>query len=210
MMDPDTLQTYADDIGAHFSWDVAYWRAFCAEWARGENTEARNNPLACTAKMPTSTTFNSDGVQEYATLEDGVLAAIWELDPASHYEHFTDWYPNVRVAIANSSIDAGGRSTVSAQIRKWGTIAFADEIDAGWDVHLGSVVLPPAKATVDSLNAAVDAINAAALTRFGNQAAAAGVLSTAVTAAFGIGTPQAVAFEAFARAMLAAASPSLF
>lgn len=151
MMDPETLDQFADRVGAHFGWDVDYYRAYAAEKAKYEGTAANNNPFACTIPLEHSIPLkgNSAGVQNYATLADGVRATLMTLDPASYYADYTDFYQNIRIAIANRSIDTGGRAMVAAQERKWGTVGFADVILAGWDVHLGASV------PVVSLNDAV-------------------------------------------------------
>jgi len=54
-------------IGAH-TWLIA--------WAQLEDTAARFNPLATTLRTTHSTPFNSAGVQNYTTLDDGVLAVV--------------------------------------------------------------------------------------------------------------------------------------
>lgn len=49
---------------------------FLVSWSIAENTKATNNPLATTLKLPGSTGLsgNPDGVQQYATPEQGVAA----------------------------------------------------------------------------------------------------------------------------------------
>lgn len=51
-------------------------RAFLVSWATAEGTSAKNNPLATTLRLPGSTGLsgNPDGVQQYATPEQGVQA----------------------------------------------------------------------------------------------------------------------------------------
>lgn len=45
-------------------------------WLEGENTRARNNPLATTRKGHGGTPFNSAGVQNYPTFTAGMLATL--------------------------------------------------------------------------------------------------------------------------------------
>ncbi|HEY1645947.1 MAG TPA: hypothetical protein VGF75_06305 [Candidatus Saccharimonadales bacterium] len=50
--------------------------AFGVAWAAYESTEAKNNPWATTYATQNSTDFNSVGVKNYATFEDGVNATV--------------------------------------------------------------------------------------------------------------------------------------
>lgn len=48
-------------------------------WVQAEGTAAANNPLATSQLMPGSTVWNSDNVQEYRTVEDGLQATVLTL-----------------------------------------------------------------------------------------------------------------------------------
>lgn len=111
-----------------------YWLPFGREWARWENTTAAYNPLASTdGSVNLAGTFNSHGVKDYASFGDGVLATIRTISPGSHYTQYVDYYKAVREAIQAESIDRVGRSLVASQMRKWGTVGFANQIEAGWN-----------------------------------------------------------------------------
>lgn len=45
-------------------------------WQAGENTKAMHNPLATTIKWPRTSDFNTAGVKNFATFEDGLWASI--------------------------------------------------------------------------------------------------------------------------------------
>lgn len=45
-------------------------------WMEGENTKARNNPLATTRAAFDATDFNSAGVKNYRTFSDGMTATV--------------------------------------------------------------------------------------------------------------------------------------
>lgn len=111
-----------------------YWIPFGREWARWENTTAAYNPLASTdGSVSLAGTFNSHGVKDYASFGDGVLATIRTISPGSHYTQFIDYYSAIRQAIQQESLDTPGRSLVAAQMRKWGTVGFANQIERGWN-----------------------------------------------------------------------------
>lgn len=55
-------------------------------WASYENTEAENNPYATTEPWPNSSEFNSAGVRNYATVEDGIDATVATLTNG-YYDH---------------------------------------------------------------------------------------------------------------------------
>ena len=132
-MPANQLIAFLTEIGRQQQYMQDFWVPFALEWARWENTTANFNPLACTDSSLPSTTFNSDGVREFATFEDGITATIRTLDPSSHYSSFTDYYPAIRAAAFLGGIDKVNRVAVAAQIRKWGTIDFASLIENGWN-----------------------------------------------------------------------------
>lgn len=49
---------------------------FAVAWAEYENTNARNNPWATTMPYPGCTEFNSVGVKNYRTIDDGIQATV--------------------------------------------------------------------------------------------------------------------------------------
>jgi murein DD-endopeptidase MepM/ murein hydrolase activator NlpD len=50
--------------------------AMVVAWQTEESTTAQFNPLATSQDMPNATVFNSHGVKEYATYQDGIAAAV--------------------------------------------------------------------------------------------------------------------------------------
>lgn len=62
--------------------------ALVVAWQTGENTTARFNPLATSQEMDGATVFNSHGVKEYATFEDGIAATVKTLSYA--YDGYAD------------------------------------------------------------------------------------------------------------------------
>lgn len=139
MMTNDELRVFLTAIASHFGWPLHYWLAFGRVWASYEGTDARYNPLATTQPMPGSTAFNSAGVQDYASIDDGIQATIWSLDPTAY--NGVDYYPSVRRAVANASIDdAGRRSAIAAEIGTWGTSGFAAIIRDGWNPDVENII----------------------------------------------------------------------
>ena len=147
--------------------------AFVAEWIRYEGTTAQYNPLATTLVMPNSTSFNSVGVRNYASFEDGVLATARTLDPVAYNSAWTDYYPAIRAALREGGFGAM-RSTVANQLRKWGTVGFADAIDNGWNAPVVAPIPPPPPAPTNpqldarlsAVEAQLSALNRAVLARF--------------------------------------------
>ena len=80
-------------------------------WALAEGTKALNNPLATTRKYANTSNFNSVGVKNYASYEDGVAATIETLKNGR--------YPNILAALAQgNSAEAIG---VAVAQSPWGT-----------------------------------------------------------------------------------------
>lgn len=53
---------------------------FAQAWMAYENTNAKNNPFATTQPWNNATEFNSVGVRNYATVEDGIAATVATLE----------------------------------------------------------------------------------------------------------------------------------
>lgn len=80
-------------------------------WMAGENTKARNNPLATTRPYPRATNYNSVGVKHYATLRDGITATVETLNKP--------FYDKIRAALRRgTSVHAVERAIVASL---WGT-----------------------------------------------------------------------------------------
>jgi len=167
---------YAEQIATEFSWPRSFAVPFLLEWMRCENTDAENNPLALTQAMPESTQFNSASVQNYATEADAVQAAVWTLDPRSY--DGIDYYPNVRRALERAAIGEL-RPQIVAEIHTYGTHAFADEINGGWNpdtdyayvVSPAQVIAEPESETllareIARVEAMIQRLNTATLARF--------------------------------------------
>lgn len=105
---------------------VTEWRlSFFRQWAAGENTGAGFNPLATTRVDPAvrvDSNWNDNGgnpVKNYASFEDGVLATVQTIR--------LDYYTLIRQSLQEQRVVAGAGS----QMRTWGTLAFAAQLDAG-------------------------------------------------------------------------------
>ena len=59
---------------------------FAQAWMAYENTDAKNNPFATTQPWNNATEFNSVGVRNYATVEDGIAATVATLENG-YYNH---------------------------------------------------------------------------------------------------------------------------
>jgi hypothetical protein len=80
-------------------------------WALAEGTKAQFNPLATTRKGSNTTDFNSVGVKNYPSYQDGVAATIGTLKNGR--------YPNILAALAQGN-SAEGVGLAVAQ-SPWGT-----------------------------------------------------------------------------------------
>lgn len=80
-------------------------------WARAEGTAAANNPLATTQPMEGATRFNSAGVRNYSSYQEGLEATVRTLQNGR--------YDNVLAALrAGTSADDVGRAVAASP---WGT-----------------------------------------------------------------------------------------
>lgn len=130
-MDTTTNETIFRAIADHFGWSPTFALAFFREQARCENTEAAFNPLACTQHIEGDSEFNSAGVRNYATINDGISAAIDTLDPTAYGG--TDYYPTIRRVLSQGYIADMYRSQLANEMATWGTHDFANEIRSGWN-----------------------------------------------------------------------------
>jgi hypothetical protein len=65
---------------------------FCIQWATAENTTAENNLFATTWKAPNTTDFNSVGVKNYPSLEDG---ANWNAATIKQKQYYPALYESL-------------------------------------------------------------------------------------------------------------------
>ncbi len=80
-------------------------------WALAEGTKAQHNPLATTRRYANTTNFNSIGVKNYASYENGIAATIETLKNGR--------YPNILAAFAQgNSAEAIGLAVAQSP---WGT-----------------------------------------------------------------------------------------
>lgn len=143
-------------VGQREGFYPAYWIAFATEWERWENTSASFNPLAATDSSVPGAVFNPDGVRSYTNLQDGITATVRTLDPGSYYGQYIDYYKTIRLAIKLQSIDQAGRAFVEAEVRKWGTVGFANVIASGWNpTVVAAPITQPTPLTADELNRAI-------------------------------------------------------
>lgn len=79
-------------------------------WMQAEGTSAANNPLATTQPWNGATNFNSVGVKNYQTADDGVSATVATLK--------NGYYPNILSALrSGTAVDVGQAIAASP----WGT-----------------------------------------------------------------------------------------
>lgn len=96
---------------------------FLDEWQKYEGGTAAYNPLNTTLEMPGSTEYNSAGVQEYQSAEQGAEATVSTLK--------NGYYPDVLAALKSGApLQYENRSALIADIRTWGTTGFADALEA--------------------------------------------------------------------------------
>lgn len=69
----DWAEAFLDELGAPTT--KRNLRAMVA-WASAEGTDAKYNPLATTREWKGATDFNSTGVKNYASLDDGIKATV--------------------------------------------------------------------------------------------------------------------------------------
>jgi hypothetical protein len=87
-------------------------------WQQAEGTRAQNNPLATTQNMPGATSFNSVGVKNYESYQDGLTANIEAITNGR--------YPNILAAL-----QAGNDANAVAQAianSPWGTGAGVERV----------------------------------------------------------------------------------
>jgi hypothetical protein len=80
-------------------------------WAQAENTRAGHNPLATTRRHANTTNFNSVGVKNYSSYEDGLQATVDTL----HNGHYADILNALRAG--TSAMDVARAVAASP----WGT-----------------------------------------------------------------------------------------
>jgi hypothetical protein len=84
---------------------------FLEAWRKAEGTAARYNPLATTLRSTGSTDFNSVGVQNYATPNDGIAATVATI--RSGYPHI------VAMLRAGDPGQLGSNTGVIADLNRW-------------------------------------------------------------------------------------------
>ncbi len=83
-----------------------------AAWTKGESTAAKYNPLATTLKYGTSSDFNSVGVKNYSTRQEGIEASVMTL--RGDFSGYSD----LRIGLAS---DDPERALTSGGLDTWGT-----------------------------------------------------------------------------------------
>ncbi len=81
-------------------------------WTKGESTAAKYNPLATTLKYGTSSDFNSVGVKNYSTRQEGIEASVMTL--RGDFRGYSD----LRIGLAS---DDPERALASGGLDTWGT-----------------------------------------------------------------------------------------
>lgn len=95
--------------------------AFVVAWQDAEGTSAAYNPIATSQDMPRATIFNSDGVKNYQTYEDGIEATALTLEHA---------YPGYADILTGLQTNDPARAFAGLSASPWGTNA--DTAKALW------------------------------------------------------------------------------
>jgi hypothetical protein len=90
-------------------------------WARAEGTRATNNPLATTQGWENATRFNSVGVRNYQSYEDGLAATARTIT--------NGYYPNIIAALRDGSDAMAVARAIAAS--PWGTGHGVERVLAG-------------------------------------------------------------------------------
>lgn len=141
------------DLGAPTSKDNIF---FLDTWHKYELSKAKNNPLNLTGPSGTGS-INSDGVQNYATREQG---AKYTAQNISHYPTIYKMLKsdNVKGTLLGHST-FGGLSSLQhlvTDLNKWGSHSFADSLSGGTSAVDKTVTT--GQKVADTLTAPIDAI----------------------------------------------------
>lgn len=93
-------------------------------WMQAEGSQASFNPLATTQAWPGATNFNSVGVKNYATLEDGILATAQTLNYGADRGLYG--YRKIRSRLKHNSRPA--RTLRAVEKSAWGTGGLALQV----------------------------------------------------------------------------------
>jgi len=86
-------------------------------WMQAEGGNAKFNPLNTTQEMPRATDYNSVGVKDYATLDEGVIATAKTLDYGAR--HDLHGYKAIREAFVKNHFASVILTAVERS--EWGT-----------------------------------------------------------------------------------------
>ena len=118
---------------------------FLDSWIQAEGTAAAYNPLATSQPMPGSSDFNSDHVQEYLSVEDGLKATVLTLQ--SNHPGYSNIAEGIRTNDVQRAFDGLAASPwgthagdVAAMIYNGGQVATLPAAAAGPAVGAKSVV----------------------------------------------------------------------
>lgn len=144
---PEIMPSFTPALLAAMGLETTPWRAeFIAEWARCEGCKAIHNPLATTRwgrdDGDELEVFNSHNVRQFVTLKDGVEATIDTL--------YNGRYPSIVQAIRDQRFSSRGQ--FGSEMRVWGTMAFALEVENGWNPDAASEPAPTPDAPPPSLS----------------------------------------------------------
>jgi hypothetical protein len=83
---------------------------FLEAWRKAEGTAARFNPLATTLRAPGSSDFNTTGVQNYATPNDGIAATVATIKAG---------YPHITAMLRAGDPGQVGNLNIIAELNRW-------------------------------------------------------------------------------------------
>jgi len=196
--------------------DAIALHTLAANWAHWEFSEAAHNPFDTEQVVGTRNDYNSVGVQNYASLEDGVTATVETMQ--------NGLYPSLIPCLAQigtSAVNTHWLQLLIASLNVWGTgnpqtfFGWTNDINANQQKYLESFSvtgdfdattpapsIPPTDPVIDAtLEARVTALEQD-MTTLKNTVAA---INTAVLAR---DREQAIAAESFATDMETAADPN--
>lgn len=110
---------------------------FGVAWAQTEGSEARNNPWDTTEPYPDSTDYNSVGVKNYKTWEDGINATVSTL--------ILEYYKDL-VAVLKKNNPTGTQMVEALRASPWGTeieISDYNEVRNKYDFYNTEIVGSP-------------------------------------------------------------------
>lgn len=116
---------------------------FLDTWQQFEGGGATYNPLNTTQSAEGSSSYNSAGVQNFTSPEEGAAATASTLE--------NGYYPNLLAALQSGNPMANVSSSVISEINTWGTKGFANFLSGSGGTGFGSTTATTPSSTVQQL-----------------------------------------------------------